>query len=389
MYRQRKTIGLVLAVASCCLTTWVVAQTVTVAAAARVEAAHPHDHYVHPYPQAGRPVDLVICLDTSGSMTGLIDTARAKLWDVVSELVAVEPNARLRVGLLTYGSPGVSTAAEGWIVRQSDLSSDLDSVYAKMMSMYPDGGEEFVGWVLSDAVHTLNWSQDPRALRLIYVSGNESADQCSTRFNFRQIAQDARRKGIAINAIYAGPVTNGIAEHWDQVATHGGGHFFAIDQDCGTQQFATPQDKLLIELNAQLNATYVPYGAAGRAGKANQIAQDRNAASFGQQSIASRAQTKASAVYQNRRWDLVDAADDPGFDLEQVPEATLPPEMQKMSKQQRREYIVEKRTTRARVRQQIREVTTKREATLRKNRAARKTKGLDDAMRESVRAHAE
>ena len=57
-----------------------------------------------------RPVDLVICLDTSGSMTALIDSARAKLWEVINELAQADPTPRLRVGLLTYGSPKLSTA---------------------------------------------------------------------------------------------------------------------------------------------------------------------------------------------------------------------------------------------------------------------------------------
>ncbi len=385
----RRRIGILgFAVVSCSVTTWVVAQSVTVSVSARARTIPAHDPYVHHHPPPGRPVDLVICLDTSGSMQGLIDTARAKLWDVVNELVSIEPNARLRVGLLTYGSPHNSTHSQGWIVRQSDLSSDLDSVYAHMMSMRTNGGDEFVGWVLSDAVHTLNWSRDPTALRLIYVTGNESADQCSTRFNFRDVARTARRKGIVINAIYAGANASGVSEHWDQVAAHGGGDYFAIDQDAGTVQFSTPHDRILIELNAKLNATYVPFGDAGRVGKANQVAQDQNAESFGQHSIASRAQAKASGVYRNERWDLVDAAAAPEFELDKVKEAALPAEMKVMTTDQRRDYIVKQRTTRTQIQRQIKEVSKKRETVLRRHRAKSKTKGLDDALRESVRNHA-
>ena len=34
--------------------------------------------------QPGRPVDLVIALDVSGSMSGLIDSAKQRLWDIVN-----------------------------------------------------------------------------------------------------------------------------------------------------------------------------------------------------------------------------------------------------------------------------------------------------------------
>jgi hypothetical protein len=51
-------------------------------------------------------IDLVICLDTSGSMSGLIDTAKEKLWAIVNEMDRAEPTPVLRVGLLTYGNDG-------------------------------------------------------------------------------------------------------------------------------------------------------------------------------------------------------------------------------------------------------------------------------------------
>ena len=50
-------------------------------------------------PQALRPVDLAICLDTSGSMSGLIESAKQKLWTVVNELAQARPTPRLRVAL--------------------------------------------------------------------------------------------------------------------------------------------------------------------------------------------------------------------------------------------------------------------------------------------------
>ncbi len=42
-------------------------------------------------PVETRPVDVVIALDTSGSMEGLLDAVRARLWDIVNELAGFEP----------------------------------------------------------------------------------------------------------------------------------------------------------------------------------------------------------------------------------------------------------------------------------------------------------
>ena len=53
-----------------------------------------------------RAVDVVICLDTSGSMEDLIDAARARVWDVIGELARMQPTPELRVGLLTFRHSG-------------------------------------------------------------------------------------------------------------------------------------------------------------------------------------------------------------------------------------------------------------------------------------------
>jgi hypothetical protein len=317
----------------------------------------------------------------------LIDSARAKLWDVVNELATAKPTPLLRVGLLTYGSPKLSTADQGWVVRQIDLTTDLDTVYARMMAMTTSGGDEYVGWVLNDALHTMSWSADASALKLIFVAGNESADQASHQYNFRHVAELARGEGIVINAFYAGDPQRGIAEAWDQVAQQGGGHFAAIDMHKGTIQVATPQDKVLRELNEQLNATYVPYGRRGDEGAANQEAQDHNAAGLGVQSVASRVAAKATALYHNAAWDLVDAAASADFDLAEVKEEDLPENMRSMAAPERRAHVEEQRQARAAIQKKIRQVNAEREGYLKAKRAQRgggKT-SLDDAMRQAIR----
>lgn len=370
---------------------WVAAHAETVSVALKAVAKVEDSRVVKPDPIVGprrcRPVDVVICLDTSGSMTALIDSARGKLWDIVNTLAQEEPNAVLRVGLLTYGTPGRSDAARGWVARQTGLTSDLDTVYAKMMALTTNGGDEFVGWVLNDALRTMNWSNHPEASKLVFVAGNESADQAAHAFNFRRVAQEARGQGIVINSIYGGGYQQGIAELWDQVALHGGGYFSAIDMQAGTRQITTPHDKLLIELNAEINATYVPFGSAGARGKANQVQQDANASRMGQQSISSRAATKSTRLYSNAKWDLIDASEEADFDLSKVKLADLPAPMQTMTEVEQRKYLEKKKVTRASVQRRIQEVNEKREDHIRSKRAksGNTAQTLDDAMKEAIR----
>lgn len=337
--------------------------------------------------QISRPVDLVICLDTSGSMTALIDSARAKLWDIVNTLAVEEPNATLRVGLLTYGSPNRSDAARGWIALQTNLTSDLDTVYAKMMAITTNGGDEFVGWVLNDALRRMSWSSHPRAVKMVFVAGNESADQAANYFNFRTVAQDARREGIVINSIYGGGYQQGITEHWDKVALYGGGSYSAIDMQAGTDQIATPYDRTLIELNVELNATYVPWGQAGVSGRRNQEAQDANAARMGLQSAASRVVAKSTRLYTNAKWDLVDSLERRDFDVSKVRNEDLPQDMQVMTTVEQTKYLEKKKTTRAGIQRRIQEISREREVHIKKERSRKGTKAnaLDDAMKEAIR----
>lgn len=338
-----------------------------------------------------RPIDLVICLDTSGSMEGLIDSARARLWDIVNSLAKARPLPQLRVGLITYGSPSRASAANGWIALQHNLTTDLDSVYAKMMSLRTDGGDEFVGWALRRGLDWMSWSADPRALKLIFIAGNESADQASAVFNFRYVAEEAKGRGIIVNSIYCGDREMGVRERWPEVAACGGGSYSAIDMHCGTVQIETPHDKLLIELNMKLNATYVPYGARGEAGHAQQREQDDNADRLGRMSGASRVAAKASALYENSGWDLVDGLKNKSVELKDLKDSDLPPAMQAMPADEREKYVEAQAQSRADIQKQIAEVNAAREQFLRGARAnaAGGKQALDEAMLAAIRTQAE
>jgi hypothetical protein len=336
-----------------------------------------------------KPVDMVICLDTSGSMTALIDSARGRIWDIVTELSKATPTPRLRVGLLTYGTPDTSTAEKGWVVRQIDLTDDLDAFYAKMMALTTSGGDEFVGWVLSDAVHTMSWSDKSDALKLIFVAGNESADQGSDQRNFRYVAEAARAADIIVNPVYAGQRDQGVTEMWDQVATHGGGDYAAIDMKAGTIQIATPQDAILNALNGELNATYIPYGALGAAGLANQLAQDANAGKMGVQSCSSRVAAKGCGLYSNASWDLVDATTQAEFDLTALKTHELPEHMRDMTPDARRNYVEGVRAVRKAIHDKIQTVTAERKVWLQtETRKRGGGESLDNAILASLRRQA-
>lgn len=326
-------------------------------------------------------------------MEALIDSARARLWDIINALSSAKPTPKLRVGLITYGSPNPQTSAsQGWTILQIGLTHDLDSVYARMMDLKTGGGDEFVGWALHDAISRMNWSPyNPRHnLKIIFIAGNESADQARDVFDFRREAVEARLMGITVNAIYAGDAGVGIREFWQEVASRGGGAYSAIDMKCGTIQLEAPQDKILLELNMKLNATYVPYGDAGREGAANQMAQDVNAEKMGPATRASRVVAKSQPVYRNESWDLVDAVAKGEKKVGDVKEEHLPAAMRAMKDAEREQHVQQMQQQRADLQKQIAEVGSEREKFLRARRAEASDgkMALDDAILAALREQA-
>jgi hypothetical protein len=339
----------------------------------------------------GRPVDLVFCLDVSGSMKDMLDATRAQLWDVVNEFSALSPTPSLRVGLLSYGDRE-SGATNGWIVMQSDLTRDLDTVYAKLMALPASGEREYVGRVLHAAVETMSWSEDYDALKIVFVAGNESADQGKEEFDFRDVVREAEDREILINTIYGGSEKSGIVHQWSELATLGRGIFTALDRSAKVQQVAAPQDEELQELNERLNATFVPYGTEGRDALANLQKQDANAAELGPQSLSSRIVTKSGAAYTDKSWDLVDAFLQSDFDLGSLPDEELPEELRGMSYSEMFSYLEEKRLEREEVVSKIRELDAERGRHIESALTDEKYRGrarIGDVINQAVRSQAE
>ena len=340
-------------------------------------------------PPRERTVDVAICLDTSGSMNGLIDAARQNLWAVVNDLATATPTPRLRVALLTFGNDG-HAAEGGWVQVQTPFTDDLDLVSQKLFALTTNGGTEYVGRVLQASLEQLQWTTDPDALKVVFVAGNEAADQDPT-VDFRAMSRRAIERGILVNSIYCGNPADGLAPAWKEVATLADGQFAAIDQDRGTVTIATPFDEKLTALSAELNTTYLPFGAQGSVGFANQRAQDDNASKLNPAAAAQRAECKAGALY-SCGWDLVDACRDAAFDLQKVRAEELPEPMRKMSAAERAAHVAKMGERRTALQKEIAEVGRCRQefvAAEMKKQALDPTKGFDHAVRAAVRGQAQ
>ncbi len=339
---------------------------------------------------APRKIDVVIALDVSGSMDGLIDSAKQRLWDIVNDLGRAQPQPELRMAILSYGNPDYGVES-GYVRVDLPFTNDLDAVNKTLFEFQTNGGDEYVARVLDTALEKLSWTSDAGALRVIFVAGNENAFQ-DPKLSASEVAGLAASKGIIVNTIYCGNESDPEVLGWTQVAAATNGLFASIDQNAGAvANIATPMDEPLAELNQALNETYIAYGSAGAESRKNQLEQDANAAGMSAPAMASRTAAKATSLYNSDSWDLVSAVES-GTVLEEVEAEDLPAEMKDMDASERSDFIEQKSKKREEIQGRIQALADERRDYIAVERAKLSdsdAKGLDEVVQNGLRSQAE
>ncbi len=329
---------------------------------------------------------MALLLDTSNSMDGLIDQAKAQLWKIVNKVAAAksvngkQPNIQL--ALYEYGNAGLSSS-EGYIRQVSALTGDLDAMSEKLFSLSTNGGNEFCGQVINTALKQLAWSSSNADLKMIFIAGNEPFTLGSVSYELACGA--AKEKGVVVNTVYCGDSNDGIALNWKRGAELTGGTFMSIEQNTRTVYVPTPYDDKIAALNDNLNDTYVYYGASGEYRKQQQVVQDHNAANYGLANVAERSFCKSSHAYKNSDWDLVDAAKENEKVITETRSDDLPTEMRTMSIEQREAYIRQKSEARTNIQAGIQSLNKKRQEYIYKNTPqSNKDRMLDASMMKAI-----
>ncbi len=336
-------------------------------------------------------VQMAILLDTSGSMSGLIDQARTELWSIVNEFVFARRNGRqpeLQVALYEYGKSSLP-AEHGYIRQIVSLTTDLDKISEELFALTTNGGDEYCGWVIREAAKGLQWSDSADDLKLIFIAGNEPFTQGPV--NYKEACGAAAAQGILINTIHCGSEQDGINGKWKDGAVLADGRYLCIDHNRQVVHVAAPQDREIAVLGARLNETYVAFGGGGGAARERQALQDENARQASAEAAVQRAVTKSSANYRNTGWDLVDAVQAGQIDLDKVKREDLPQTMQSMTAKERKAYVENQAQRRAEIQTRIQQLNEQRKAYVAEEMKKQQGKGqtLGSAVQEAVRAQAQ
>lgn len=305
-------------------------------------------------------IQVAILLDVSGSMDGLIEQAKSRLWNIVNTLTTLKyrgESPQIEIALYAYGT---GNRYEGdYMYQITPLTTDLDLISEKLFALRTSGSEEYCGTAISRATKELEWGSNESDMKLIYIAGNEIFEQ--GRISYKTSIPQAVRKDIYVNTIHCGDPETGIRDLWKDASVRGKGKFFNIDSNARVRYIETPYDDRISSCNQRLNDTYISYGQLGYEKQANQVTQDRNAASISKANSAERIVSKSKSVYKNSSWDLVDMVKDDGAALDKIKEEELPAELQGKSKDEIKQLVTQKEKERNDIQKEIADLAKKRQ----------------------------
>jgi len=338
-----------------------------------------------PAPHARPRIEVAFVLDTTGSMSGLIEGAKQKIWSIASKIAQGEPTPELRVGLVGYRDRG-----DAYVTKRFDLTDNLDLVFENLQGFQADGGgdtPEHVGQALGEAVKEFSWSNDKRTLKMIFVVGDAPPQVYGDGWDYRDWAKKAITKGILVNTVRCGqdPSTE---QTFREMANLADGQFMTIDGSGGMVAVATPYDAKIAEVTREISETALYAGGDADREKAAVAkralaAMDDSAAADRAGFMAKAAPSGSGAAATGVR-DLV--AEEPAA-AATVAEAKLPPSLRGLSEAERVSKVTALKAKRADLEKQLAQLSRQRTEHLAKS-APEKADSFDGAVMKEVRARA-
>ena len=334
-------------------------------------------------------IKVALLLDTSNSMDGLINQAKAQLWEIVNELSYAKYGIQkpdLEIALYEYGNDRLESS-DGFVRLVLPFNSDLDEISEKLFSLTTNGGKEYCGEVISTSIKNLQWGENKNDLRLLFIAGNEPFTQ--GKINYKEAISDAKEKDVIINTIFCGNYQQGISGMWQDGANLGGGDYMTINQNKKVVHIVTPYDNDIIILNKRLNKTYIYFGSSGFSKFKKQAIQDGNAEKIATDVSVKRAVSKSNRLYNNSVWDLVDKSEKEVIDYSKIDRKKLTKELQALSDTELKKHVETQKKKRSEIKKQINELNKKRKIYVaKKQQESTKKNELESVMIQAIKKQA-
>ncbi|TBR20751.1 VWA domain-containing protein [bacterium] len=338
-------------------------------------------------PKGKAAVDVVFIIDTTSSMGGLLEAAKTKVWGIANEIAKGKPTPEIRMGLVAFRDKG-----DAYVTQVTDLTKDLDKMYAQLLALRPEGGgdgPEHVVQALADAGAKVSWSKDPKTFKVAYLVGDAPAhEDYADAPKLDAVVQALVKKGVVVNTIQCGSGGQ-TQEQWTRVARLGEGRYAALAHDGGVADSGTPFDARLSELGSRLDGTTLAFGARRESTVASLSAARGMMAMAPASAAAERASFKAgsggSAFEADS--DLLAAVESKRVDLGKLKDSELPADLRGKTPEERKARLDATRREREALKAEIASVAKERDAWRKKN-AAPKGDAFDAKLVETLKVQA-
>ena len=334
-----------------------------------------------PTSQSKPRIEVCFVLDTTGSMGGLIEGAKQKIWSIANEMISAQPTPELKLGLIGYRDRG-----DEYVVKSFSLTDDIDAIYGHLREFQAGGGgdtPESVNEALAEAIHKMPWSSDRKVLKIIFLVGDAPPHMDYPNGpKYPDLCREAAKKDLIINTIQCGEMAE-TKPIWQEIAKLSEGSYVGISQSGNVAVISTPMDKELSRLNERIGVTLIPYGDSKQ--QAEVHAKFAVAASAPISAMADRLSynSKTGKAVQGRG-ELVDALNDKTVKLDEIDQKQLPAELQKLDRNELQKRIAKARDERADLQKQIVEVSKKRETYIQSENKRLAAEGKGDAFDQKV-----
>jgi len=308
-------------------------------------------------------IEVVFILDTTSSMSGLIEAAKEKIWSIATTMASAEQTPDIRMGLVAFRDRG-----DSYVTRVLDLSQDLDSMYASLMDFRAQGGgdgPESVNQALYDAVNRISWSDDESVYKVAFLIGDAPPHMdYNNDVKFPVTLEQAKRKGIIVNTIQSGQ-NHSTVPVWKTIAQLGEGEYFQVENSGNAVAVVTPFDKKLSALAASLEETRLYYGDV----EAKESQKRKNAATrklhdeLSEAALARRATFNATASGESNllgKGELVDAISSGRVELDDIDKDDMPASLQALAPEEQMEIITDQARRRDKIKSDIRKLSESR-----------------------------
>jgi len=329
-------------------------------------------------PAEPRPsVEVTFVLDSTGSMGGLIEGAKEKIWTIANSIIARDPKPRVRIGLLAFRDRG-----DDYITLMHDLTDDIDEVFANLGKIHAAGGgdtPESVNQALHEAVTLMSWSKDRETARMIFLVGDAPPHMdYEDDVKYPVTCELAVRAGIVIHTVQCGNMS-ATTPFWQEIAKLSEGTYIQLSQTGGMVAIAAPQDEEIARISRELGKTSVAYGDARQ--QASVAGKNATAAAAAPSVAASRAaynlRDRGRAV--QGAGDLVADLAEGKVKLEQIKDEELPEQLQEMDTDERKEFIEKQQVKRTELNTQLGELVSQRDAFIQSEKEKLAKDGNGDA----------